>query len=144
MAFHGTQSRAALTSDQWDHCRDRVIASLAAAGERDLGDVSAYTGASGAGVLDVVIAECGYRPEQLSPADCDIFYEQVYESCREDGFEAMSVSATSWVMIYDPNRPLIARLRLICAEPIPVSRQSFGRLICSERRERSRNRTGGS
>jgi hypothetical protein len=132
MAFHCTQSRAALASDQWDHCRDRVIARLEIAGERDLGDVNAYTGASGAGVLDVVIEHCGYRPEQLSPADCDILYEQVYESCREDGFEEMSVSATSWVMIYDPDGPLIERLRLICAEPIPVSRESFGRLVCGE------------
>ncbi|MCG6898228.1 MAG: hypothetical protein LJE61_10380 [Thiocapsa sp.] len=131
-ALHADPSAAGLTGLSWDACRDRVIAALEAAGQRDFGDVSAYTGASGAGALVAVIERCGYRPERLSRADCDDLYEQVYNACRLEGFDGMSVSATSWVLIYDPEGALVERLRHICARPDRASRTEFGVLVCGE------------
>ena len=79
----------------WDACRDRVIAELEAAGLRDFGDVSAYTGATGTGAIQGVIEACGYRSEQIDHAFCNDLYSQVYLSCREDGFDDMSMAAPS-------------------------------------------------
>ncbi|EGV16777.1 hypothetical protein [Thiocapsa marina] len=123
---------AAMSGPAWDACRDRVIANLEAAGLRDFGDVSAYTGATGTGALQAVIERCGYRSEHLDPAFCDDLYEQVYAACREDGFEGMSMAATSWVLIFDPQGPLVERLRRVCIEPATIDRSRFGRLICGE------------
>ncbi|NCA71451.1 MAG: hypothetical protein EOM91_15430 [Sphingobacteriia bacterium] len=116
----------------WDACRDQTIAALEAAGRRDHGDVSAYTGASGAGALIAIIERCGYRPERLSRDDCDLLYEQVYLSCRLDGFEGMSIAATSWVLIYDPKGPLVRRLKQSCAQTANLDRASFGLQVCLE------------
>ncbi len=120
------------SADAWQACQDRVIASLEAAGLRDFGDVSAYTGATGTGALNAVIKECGYRPERLSPSFCDDIYAQVYPACREDGFEGMSMAATSWVLIFDPDGPLVEKLRRVCEQSQPVSRATFGRRVCGE------------
>ncbi len=123
---------SALPGSAWDACRDRVIASLEAAGLRDFGDVSAYTGATGTGALQAVIDQCGYRSERIGPAFCDDLYEQVYAACREDGFDGMSMAATSWVLIFDPDGPLVERLRRVCTQPTTIDRRGFGRLICGE------------
>ncbi|UHD16020.1 hypothetical protein [Thiocapsa bogorovii] len=123
---------SAMSAPAWDDCRDRVIANLEAAGLRDFGDVSAYTGATGTGALQAVIDRCGYRSEDLDPAFCDDLYEQVYAACREDGFEGMSMAATSWVLIFDPKGPLVERLRRICIQRATIDRTRFGRLICGE------------
>lgn len=116
----------------WDTCRERVIADLEERGRRDFGDVSAYTGATGTGAMQAVIERCGYRPEQIDRGLCDDIYEQVYLACREDGFEGMSVSATSWVLIFDPDGPFVERLRRVCTQPASVGRAMFGRLVCGE------------
>jgi hypothetical protein len=123
---------SAISGPAWDACRDRVIAQLEAAGLRDFGDVSAYTGATGTGALEAVIDQCGYRSEHLDPAFCDDLYEQVYAACREDGFEGMSMAATSWVRIFDPDGPLVERLRRVCTQHATIDRARFGRLICGE------------
>lgn len=122
----------ALSGDAWEACRDRVVAALEAAGQRDFGDPSAYTGATGSGALDRVIAQCGYRAERIDPALCNDIYEQVYLPCREDGFEGMSMAATSWILIFDPAGRFIERLRRICAQSAPLSRAAFGRLVCGK------------
>jgi hypothetical protein len=109
-----------------------VIAKLEAAGLRDFGDVSAYTGATGTGALQAVIDQCGYRSEHLDSRFCDDLYEQVYAACREDGFEGMSMAATSWIRIFDPDGPLVERLRRACTRPETLDRAGFGRLICGE------------
>lgn len=118
--------------DVWQACQDRVIATLEAAGVRDFGDVSAYTGATGTGALSAVIEQCGYRPERLSRPFCDDIYDQVYLACREDGFEGMSMAATSWVLIFDPDGALVENLRRVCEQSKPVSRATFGRRVCGE------------
>jgi hypothetical protein len=132
LALHANPGLAAKSGSAWDACRDRVIAELEARGLRDYGDVSAYTGATGTGALHAVIERCGYRSDRIDRPLCDDIYEQVYHACREDGFEGMSVSATSWVLIFDPDGPLVARLRRVCAQPATVSRAEFGRLVCGE------------
>jgi hypothetical protein len=118
----------------WDACRDRVIAELESAGLRDFGDVSAYTGATGTGAIQAVIETCGYRSEQIDRAFCGDLYTQVYLSCREDGFEGMSMAATSWVLIFDPQGPLVRRLRESCEQSAQMSRAAFGRAVCGESR----------
>lgn len=123
---------SAKSGPAWDACRDRVIANLEAAGLRDFGDVSAYTGATGTGALQAVIDQCGYRSERIGPAFCDDLYEQVYAACRVDGFEGMSMAATSWVLIFDPDGPLVERLRRVCTQSATIDRARFGRLICGE------------
>jgi hypothetical protein len=123
-----------MTGRAWDACRDRVIGELEAAGVRDFGEVSAYTGATGTGAMQAVIDTCGYRPEQIDRAFCDDLYTQVYLSCREDGFEGMSMAATSWVLIFDPDGPLVGRLRRVCEQPGDLGRTGFGRAVCSESR----------
>lgn len=132
MMFLAAVAPAAAAVDAWEQCRDRVIGELEAAGLRDYGDVSAYTGATGTGALEAVIARCGYRSERIGRALCDDIYEQVYFACREDGFEGMSVSATSWVQIFDPKGRLVSRLRRVCSQPASVDRGQFGRLVCGE------------
>jgi hypothetical protein len=123
---------SAMSASAWDACRDRVIARLEAAGLRDFGDVSAYTGATGTGALNAVVEQCGYRPERIDRRFCDDIYEQVYAACRLDGFDGMSMSATSWVLIFDPSGPFVERLKRVCAQPASVDRAAFGRLICGE------------
>jgi hypothetical protein len=123
---------AAMSAREWDACRDRVVATLEAKGLRDFGDVSAYTGATGTGALHAVIEQCGYRSERIDRAFCDDLYEQVYPACRADGFEGMSMSATSWVLIFNPEGHLVNRLREVCAQPQTVGRAVFGRLVCNE------------
>lgn len=118
--------------EAWRACQDRVIATLEAAGLSDFGDVSAYTGATGTGALQAVIEQCGYHPERLSAPFCDDIYEQVYPACREDGFEGMSMAATSWVLIFDPDGALVENLRRVCEQSRPVSRATFGRRVCGE------------
>jgi hypothetical protein len=118
----------------WDACRDRVIGELEAAGVRDFGEVSAYTGATGTGAMQAVIDSCGYRPEQIDRAFCDDLYTQVYLVCREDGFEGMSMAATSWVLIFDPHGPLVRRLRGVCEQTNELGRTGFGRAVCGESR----------
>jgi len=132
LTLAGTPGVAAPSGAGWEACQDRVISALEAAGLRDYGDVSAYTGATGAGALDAVIEQCGYHPERIDRALCDHLFQQVYQACREDGFEGMSMAATSWVLIFDPDGPLVERLRRVCAQPAPVSRGAFGRLVCEE------------
>ena len=132
LASYASRGVSAMSGASWDACRDRVIATLEAAGLRDFGDVSAYIGATGTGALQAVIEQCGYRSERIGRAFCDDLYEQVYAACRADGFEGMSMSATSWVLIFDPKGPLVERLRRVCARPDAVDRATFGRLICSE------------
>jgi hypothetical protein len=132
LALHGTPGGAARSGDAWDACQDRAIADLEAAGGRKFGDPSAYTGATGSGALDAVIAQCGYRPEPVDATLCDELYRQVYRACREDGFEGMSMAATSWVLVFDPDGPLVQRLRRVCTQTAPVSRDAFGRLVCGK------------
>lgn len=83
-------------------------------------------------MLQRVIGQCGYHPERIDPAMCDDLYQQVYLACREDGFDGMSMTAQSWVLIFDPGGPLIAGLRRACSEPAPVSREAFGRQLCAD------------
>jgi len=116
----------------WEACRDRVIADLEAAGLRDFGDIGAYTGATGSGALQTIVEQCGYRSERIDRTWCNDLYRNVYPACREDGFDGMSVSATSWVLVFDPDGPLVSRLRLVCAQPKPVSRALFGHRVCGE------------
>jgi hypothetical protein len=123
---------SAMSGAAWNACRDRVIAELEEAGWRDYGDVSAYTGATGTGALEVVIKRCGYHSERIDRQLCDDIFEQVYLSCRLDGFEGMSVAATSWVLIFDPKGPLIKRLRQVCEQPVVLGRAAFGRRVCGE------------
>ncbi len=132
LALSGAPGLAARSGDAWEACRDRVFTDLEAAGLRDYGDAGAYTGATGSGALPEVIAQCGYHPERIARAWCDTLYQQVYWNCREDGLEGLSVAARSWVLIFDPDGPFIARLRRVCAEPAPLGRASFGRLLCGE------------
>jgi hypothetical protein len=132
LALSGAPGLAARSGDAWEACRDRVFADLEAAGLRDYGDAGAYTGATGSGALPEVVGQCGYHPERIDRPLCDTLYQQFYLSCREDGFEAMSVAARSWVLVFDPDGPFIARLRRVCAEPAQLGRASFGRLICEE------------
>jgi hypothetical protein len=132
LALYAAPGAAAMSAEAWDACRERVIAVLEAKGIRDFGDVSAYTGATGTGALHAVVEQCGYRSERIDRQFCDDLYEQVYPGCRSDGFEGMSMSATSWVLIFDPDGPLVNRLRRLCAQPADVSRAAFGRLVCGE------------
>lgn len=131
-SVYATSGVAAMSAREWDACRDRVIATLEAKGLRDFGDVSAYTGATGTGALHAVIEQCGYRSERIDRAFCDDLYEQVYPACRQDGFDGMSMSATSWVLIFDPEGQLVSRLRRVCTQPQTVGRAAFGRLVCDE------------
>ncbi|WP_295584368.1 hypothetical protein [uncultured Lamprocystis sp.] len=132
LALYGAPGLAARSGDAWEACRDRVFADLEAAGLRDYDDAGAYTGATGSGALPEVIAQCGYHPERIDRPLCDSLYQQFYGDCREDGFAGMSVAARSWVLIFDPDGPFIARLRRVCAEPAQLGRASFGRLVCAE------------
>jgi len=124
--------RIALSEDAWMTCQDRVIAALEAAGERDFGDVSAYTGATGAGAQDSIIEQCGYHPERVDHALCDSLYEQVYDACRQDGFDDMSRAGRSWVLIFNPKGALVERLRRVCTQSVSVNRPVFGILVCRE------------
>lgn len=121
---------AASSGDAWEQCRDRVIADLEAKGLDDYGDVGAYIGATGSGALPVVIERCGYRSERVGPDLCDDLYRQVYWACRADGFDGMSMAATSWVAIFDPVAPLLLRLKRVCSDPEPLSRAAFGHRVC--------------
>ncbi|MBK1646015.1 hypothetical protein CKO25_15430 [Thiocapsa imhoffii] len=132
LILSGPAAPAAGSAQGWDACRDRVIATLEAEGLRDFGDVSAYTGATGTGALQAVIERCGYRPERISRSFCDDLYGQVYTVCQLDGFDGMSMAATSWVLIFDPNGPLVERLRRVCSVPREMSRSEFGRVVCGE------------
>ncbi len=132
LVLYGMPGVAAQSGDAWAGCRDRVIGALEAAGLRDFGDAGAYTGATGTAALEAVIAQCGYHPEQVERALCDDLFQQVYQPCREDGFEDLSMAATSWVLIFDPDGPFVERLRRVCTQAAPVSRAVFGRLVCRE------------
>jgi hypothetical protein len=129
---HASPGLTAMSETAWDACRERVIATLEAAGLRDFGDVSAYTGATGTGALQAVIDQCGYRSERIDRAFCDDLYEQVYDACREDGFDGMGMFATSWVLIFDPKGPFVERLKNVCTEPARMGRAAFGRRVCDE------------
>ena len=130
LTLSGTPGAAVPPEDTWKACQDRVIADLEAAGRHDYGAVSADTGATGAGALDAVIERCGYHPAAVDRTLCDDLYRQVYQACREDGFEGLSTAAAAWVLIFDPGGPLVARLRRVCAQSTPLSRAAFGRLVC--------------
>jgi len=132
LALYGAPGLAARSGDPWEACRERVFADLEAVGLREYGDADAYIGATGSGALPEVIAQCGYHPARVNRPLCDTLYQQVYEDCREDGFDGMSVAARSWVLIFDPDGPFITRLRRVCAAPAQLGRASFGRLVCGE------------
>ena len=119
-------------ADAWMSCRDRVFAGLEKAGRREFGDASAYFGATGAGPLADAIERCGYHPEQLDRQLCNDLFTEVYEACRESGWEGMPMAAASWVSIFDPQGPLIERLQQVCVQPVTVNREQFGRRLCGE------------
>ena len=124
-------------ADAWVSCRDRVFAGLEEAGQREFGDASAYFGATGAGALAEAIERCGYHAEQIDRSLCDDLFAQVYAACRESGFAGMSMAASSWVAIFDPQGPLVKRLQQVCVQLAAVSREEFGRRVCGESAGRS-------
>lgn len=105
LALQSAPGVAVRAEGAWEACRDRAIADLEAAGLRDFGDVGAYTGATGSGALQTIIERCGYRSERIDRTWCDDLYRNVYPACPEDGFDGMSVSATSWVLVFRSRRP---------------------------------------